>query len=75
MADWDQLVAMYEGLDEREWAVVELMSEGERSSTAFAPLIGAEHLPLDEQKREVKRCKDRLVKRLRRQAARGKRDG
>jgi RNA polymerase sigma-70 factor, ECF subfamily len=65
------LTAAYAELSERERAVVDLMIEGERSTAVFAPVIGVEHLPRAEQEREVKRWTDRLVKRLRRRAARG----
>lgn len=58
--------AAYAELDERERRVVDLMLERERRTAAFARVIGAEHLPRGEQEREVKRWKDRLVKRLRR---------
>jgi RNA polymerase sigma-70 factor, ECF subfamily len=67
--------ATYAELDERERAVVDLMIDGERSTVACARVIGVEHLPRDEQEREVKRWKDRLVKRLRRRRNRGERDG
>jgi RNA polymerase sigma-70 factor (ECF subfamily) len=61
--------------DAREWAVVELMIDGERRPTAdYARLLGLEHLPAPDRAREVKRVKDRLEKRLRRLAPRVKRD-
>ena len=52
-----------------ERAVFELMLAGERATAAYAPVLGVGHLPADEQAREVKRAKDRLLKRL--QRARG----
>jgi RNA polymerase sigma-70 factor (ECF subfamily) len=41
----------------------EQMQQGERSHSVFAALLGVTHLPVEEQKREVKRVKDRLKKR------------
>ncbi len=47
-------------------AVFELMREGERATPAFAAVLGIVHLSADEQSREVKRVKDRIIKRLQR---------
>jgi RNA polymerase sigma-70 factor (ECF subfamily) len=49
-----------------ERRVVELMLDGQRETRIFAEAIGQGHLPLQEQKREVKRVKDRIKKRLER---------
>lgn len=49
---------------ERE--VLRLMREGEKRTPAFAAVLGIERLPVDEQAREVKRAKDRIIKRLQR---------
>ncbi len=49
-----------------ERAVFELMRAGERSTAAYVPLLCIEHLPEAEQRREVKRAKDRILKRLQR---------
>jgi RNA polymerase sigma-70 factor (ECF subfamily) len=61
--------------DDQEWAVVELMLEGQRRPVReYARLLGLEHLATDEQARAVKRVKDRLEKRLRRLAPEVRRD-
>ena len=49
---------------ERE--VLRLMRDGERRTPAFAAALGIGHLPPADQAGEVKRAKDRLVKRLQR---------
>jgi RNA polymerase sigma-70 factor (ECF subfamily) len=56
--------------DARDRAVLELMSEGERRTAAFAELLGAADLPPDEQRKVVKRAKDRIQKRVQRAIAR-----
>lgn len=43
-----------------------LMRQGERRTDAYARSLGLAHLPVAEQRREVKRVKDRLHKRLER---------
>jgi RNA polymerase sigma factor (sigma-70 family) len=56
-------------LDELQGAdreVVQLIWDGERRTPTFARVLGLEHLPPDEQEREVKRAKDRLKARLKR---------
>jgi hypothetical protein len=53
-------------LTEEERAVWALMCAGERSTAAFAAVLGLADRPEWEQAREVKRVKDRIVKRLRR---------
>ena len=50
--------------DPRDRQVAELMLDGERSTKPFARLLGLEGLPVPEQRREVKRHKDRIKKRL-----------
>ncbi|MCI0410472.1 MAG: hypothetical protein L0191_18245 [Acidobacteria bacterium] len=50
--------------DPRDREAVELLSEGERSTEAFAKVWRLEHLPLKEQARQVKRYKDRIKKML-----------
>lgn len=47
-----------------EERVLELMREKVRETSAYARVLGLTHLPLAEQRREVKRVKDRLKKRL-----------
>ena len=46
--------------------IFELMATGERRTERFAKVMGILHLPLDQQRREVKRAKDRIDKVLRR---------
>jgi RNA polymerase sigma-70 factor, ECF subfamily len=52
--------------DPKDLAMVELMMSGERTTEAFAEVLKLQHLPLEQQRREVKRHKDRLKKRLER---------
>ena len=52
--------------DPKDLAMVELMMSGERATEAFAEVLKLQHLPLEQQRREVKRHKDRLKKRLER---------
>lgn len=47
-----------------------LMLENERATRTYAPLLNVEGLPVEEQRREVKRAKDRIGKRLQRLRAR-----
>jgi hypothetical protein len=60
------------GFNETDRAVWELMRTGKRSTAAFAPVLGIADRPQDEQGREVKRVKDRLMKRLKRAAEGGR---
>jgi hypothetical protein len=55
---------------EAERRVLALMLDGERSSAAYAQVLGITGLPAAEQEREVKRAKDRIKKRLEREGAR-----
>lgn len=52
------------GLTTRETGVLALMRAGERKTVAYARLLGLADRPIAEQRREVKRVKDRLQKRL-----------
>lgn len=52
--------------DARDRQLAELVLERERSVEPFAQILKLEGLPLDEQRREVKRHKDRIKKRLER---------
>jgi RNA polymerase sigma-70 factor (ECF subfamily) len=52
--------------DPKDLAMVELMLSGERTTEAFVNVLELRHLPMDQQRREVKRHKDRLKKRLER---------
>jgi RNA polymerase sigma-70 factor, ECF subfamily len=58
--------SVWDGLGESEKGVLELMLQGERRTSAYARVCGIEHLPIDEQRSEVKRVRDRLQKRLER---------
>jgi RNA polymerase sigma-70 factor (ECF subfamily) len=58
--------------DPRDWQVLRLLSEGERRTHAFAEVLGIAHLPADEQRKQVKRVKDRLRIRLKRLGGRQK---
>ncbi len=49
-----------------EMIVFELMRYGEKRTQAFAAALGIEHLSAGDRKREVKRVKDRIIKRLQR---------
>ena len=53
-------------LDEKELKVFRLMGQGERSTEVFADALGLGDLPLSETRKEVKRFKDRLKKRIER---------
>ena len=44
--------------------IAHLILQGERSTDAYADILGIESLPLDEQRRLVKRHKDRIKKRI-----------
>jgi RNA polymerase sigma-70 factor (ECF subfamily) len=52
--------------------LVRLMMEGERETSAYAAVLGIEACPLDDQAAIVKKHKDRLKKRLRRELKRRK---
>ena len=52
--------------DPKDLAMVELIFSGERKTTAFVEVLQLRHLPVEQQRREVKRHKDRLKKRLER---------
>jgi RNA polymerase sigma-70 factor (ECF subfamily) len=52
--------------DPRDRQLAELVLDGERSVDLFARILKLENLPIDEQRREVKRHKDRIKKRLER---------
>ena len=53
-------------LTEEENRVLELMTQGERRTEAYAAVLGITHRPVSEQRRVVKRVKDRIKKRLER---------
>jgi RNA polymerase sigma-70 factor (ECF subfamily) len=52
--------------DPKDLAMVELIIAGERATETFVEVLELQHLPPDQQRREVKRHKDRLKKRLER---------
>jgi DNA-directed RNA polymerase specialized sigma24 family protein len=54
------------GLTDLEVRVLGLMRSGERKTSVFAKALGISDLPVEEQKSQVKRVKDRLKKRLKR---------
>jgi len=53
-------------LTQEEMSVLELMKDDERKTSIYAAVLRISHLPIESQKREVKRVKDRLKKRLER---------
>lgn len=53
-------------VDPRERQVAELIFAGASETSAYAAVLGIEHLPVEEQREQVKRCKDRVTKRLHR---------
>lgn len=52
--------------DARDRALLELMMNGERKTTVFSDVLGIQTLTPDEQRKIVKRHKDRITKRLQR---------
>lgn len=52
--------------DEKDLAILELVFAGERDTSVFAQLLGMSELSSKEQRHEVKKHKDRLMRRLRR---------
>jgi hypothetical protein len=55
--------------DTRDRAMARLILDGERSTAAYAALLGLHERPVEEQRREVKRHKDRIKQRWRRAIA------
>jgi hypothetical protein len=62
----DILIALRAELTPTDEQVLLLMLEGTRDSQPYAEVMGISHLEIGEQRREVKRAKDRLKKRLKR---------
>lgn len=58
------------GLSGAEIGALELMQNGERRTERYAGVLGIAYLPPSDQRREVKRVKDRLSKRLSRAGGR-----
>jgi RNA polymerase sigma-70 factor, ECF subfamily len=52
--------------DPKDLVMVKLMISGERTTEAFVEVLKLQHLSIEQQRREVKRHKDRLKKRLER---------
>jgi RNA polymerase sigma-70 factor (ECF subfamily) len=68
VASPELLAAVRAAFQPAELEIVTLMLEGERRTGEYARLLGLANRPEPEQRREVKRVKDRLEKRLRRLA-------
>jgi RNA polymerase sigma-70 factor (ECF subfamily) len=64
--DDPRLAPVIASLSEAESEALKLMRAGERRTEAFAAALGITGLSSDEQQREVKRVKDRIVVRLKR---------
>lgn len=61
-----ELQAVIASLSDVDRQLLDLMRDGERSTVAFATVMGIADRPADEQEREVKRAKDRIKARLKR---------
>jgi hypothetical protein len=59
-------LSVRQGLSEAEERVLPLLLRKERKTSAYAEVLGITHLPLADQRKEVKRVKDRMAKRLKR---------
>jgi hypothetical protein len=67
-AAWQQFLrSVQEGWTPAEQRALEFMLAGERSTAVFAAALGFGSLPAAEQEREVKRVKDRILARLKRE--------
>jgi DNA-directed RNA polymerase specialized sigma24 family protein len=64
----EEFMSLLQGPKDRQ--ILALRLRGERSTKAFAEILGISHLPADVQRREVKRAKDRIDKILRRKGGR-----
>jgi RNA polymerase sigma-70 factor (ECF subfamily) len=67
--DPDVAVAIREAVNDygpEDLAVIELIGQGIRETAAYSEVLGISHLSADFQRREVKRHKDRLTRRLER---------
>ncbi|MCS6897940.1 MAG: hypothetical protein NZM29_08210 [Nitrospira sp.] len=53
--------------DPKDKGILQLKLEGVRDTAAFAQVLRITHLPLEEQRKNVKRHKDRIIRFLRRQ--------
>jgi RNA polymerase sigma-70 factor (ECF subfamily) len=52
--------------DEKDLLVAALLTQGVRETSAYAEVLGLTRMPFEEQRRQVKRAKDRVLKRLQR---------
>ena len=67
LEDRPQLEALAQALTSpADIEILELRARGERRTEVFAETLGISHLPVGEQRRQVKRAKDRIDKQLRR---------
>lgn len=66
--DRPELQPVIAALSDVERRVLDLMKGGERSTAAFAEVLGLTDRAADEQRHEVKKVKDRIIARLRRAA-------
>jgi RNA polymerase sigma-70 factor, ECF subfamily len=64
----DEMMSLLQ--DPRDRQILALRLKGERRTEAFAEILGISHLPIEAQRREVKRTKDRIDKILRRHGGR-----
>jgi RNA polymerase sigma-70 factor (ECF subfamily) len=55
------------GWTEQERQLLELMIREETQTERIAPVLGVAHLPFEQQQKEVKRVRDRIIKRLQRE--------
>jgi len=58
-----------EGLSDAESRALDLMLQGERKTALYAGALGIGHLPTRDQRAEVKRVKDKLKKRIKRETS------
>lgn len=58
--------SVLDSLSDVERDILDLFSRGARATAEFAPVLGVAHLPPEEQAKEVKRAKERLIKKLQR---------
>jgi RNA polymerase sigma factor (sigma-70 family) len=63
------LPGVCEGLSEPERRVLDLILTGQRKTAVFAEALGISHLPVHDQRADVKRVKDKLKKRIEREAS------
>ena len=65
---WAKLAArgVLDGLSKEELSALELLLEGEKTTSAFAEVLGITHLSMQEQRTQVNRVKDKLKRRLQR---------